>query len=262
MTGVFKAFFFTTLLFSLVAWAGTEKASTAAFSAEQQVLPQLDAVQQKAASEQKLLLLVLGAQWCHDSVALLEQFSEPEFAAALAKKFEVVFVDVGFLQFGQATTARYQLPLYYGTPTVMVIAPESGQLLNKTDLMHWTNAASFDQKAYRQYFIERDFKQDFAREQQQLAGVDPGLLKQIADFEQQQAAKLLKAYQQLGPLLQAYKASGKPASAEFKQRWDEVKSLRSRVLPDVQQLQQQAKTLAAGELLVVPEYPALSFAAD
>lgn len=241
-------------------WCGFATADTAGrFLPEQQILPQLDALQQKAAAEQKLLLLVLGADWCHDSVALLQHFNQPDFAAALAQRFELAFVDVGFLQFGLAVTQRYQLPLYYGTPTVLIIAPDSGQLLNKTDLMHWTNAASFDEKAYQQYFIETDFKQRFSQEQQQMAGVNSALLQQITRFERQQAAKLQHAYSYLGPLLQAYKKSAQPAGAEFNQAWGEVKGFRSQILPDVQQLQHQVKTLAAGESLQLPVYPAFSF---
>jgi hypothetical protein len=262
---VLTAVLFSTLysvLFSAAAWARIEKSTKLGFVAEQQMLAQLDGVQHKAASEQKLLLLVLGAQWCHDSVALMQQFSEPKLSTALSEKFELAFVDVGFLQFGQATTARYQLPLYYGTPTVMIIAPDSGQLLNKTDLMRWSNAASFDKQTYWQYFIETDFQQQFAKEQQQMTAVSTVALKQITDFEQQQAAKLLKAYQQLGPLLQAYKTSGKPATDEFQRAWDEVATMRNRILPDVQQLQKQATTLAPGQSLRLPRYPPFRFVSN
>ena len=263
MSVLIQRVFLLCCLLCTAAWAGSAiPASAEHFLPEQQVLPTLDALQQKAAAEQKLLLLVLGADWCHDSVSLLQHFNQPDFAAALSQRFERAFIDVRFLQFGQAITQRYQLPLYYGTPTVLIIAPDSGQLLNKTDLMHWTNAASFDEKAYQQYFIATDFKQQFAKEQQQLAGVSTALLQQIAEFEQQQAAKLQQAYGYLGPLLQAYKKSGKPAGAEFNQAWSEVKSFRSQILPDVEKLQQQAKRLAAGESLLLPEYGVFSFSKE
>jgi hypothetical protein len=240
------------LLFSLMIFSApaTTLADTPlAFLPEQHVLPQLPAIQQQAAAKQKLLLLVLGADWCHDSEALLAQFSQPEFSRALHQRYQLVFVDVGYLQFGQATAQRYQLPLYYATPTVMIIDPVNNQLLNKNDVMHWSNAASFDKAAYQQYFIDTDFKQQFASQQQQLAGISAPVLKQINQYEQQQATKLANEYQRLGPLLQAYKASGKPASTEFNQLWRDVKTFRNAILPKVQQLQQQAKTLATGEQL-------------
>ena len=237
------------LLFSLMLYkanAAVEAETPLRFMPEQHLLEQLPQLQQQAAAENKLLLLVLGADWCHDSVALLQQFSKPEFSPALQQRFVLALADVGYLEYGQATANRYGLPLYYATPTVMVIAPQSGQLLNKMDLLHWSNAASFDLVAYQQYFLRTDFQQQFARQQQQLAAVNPEQLAQITQYEQQQADKLAQQYQRLGPLLKAYKASGLPASAEFRQAWDEVKALRTAILPTVEQLQQQA---ARGETL-------------
>lgn len=210
------------------------------FMPEQQILTQLPQLQQQAAAEDKLLLLVLGANWCHDSVALKQQFSQPELSPLLQQRFVLALVDVGYLEYGQALTNRYGLPLYYATPTVMVIAPHNSQLLNKMDLLHWSNAASYDLAAYQQYFLGTDFQQQFTRQQQQLAKVTPAQLAQIAQYEQQQADKLAQEYQRLGPLLKAYKASGQPAGAEFRQAWDEVKALRTAILPKVEQLQQQA----------------------
>ena len=162
-----------------------------AFMPEQQVLAQLPQLQQQAAADNKLLLLVLGANWCHDSVALLQQFAKADFQQALQQRFVLALVDVGYLEYGQATANRYGLPLYYATPTVMVIAPQSGQLLNKMDLLHWSNAASFDLAAYQQYFLSHDFRQQFARQQQLLAHISPAQPAQITQYEQQQAAKLL-----------------------------------------------------------------------
>jgi thiol-disulfide isomerase/thioredoxin len=253
----------TALLLALLSNAAHSDTSASAvatgFVAEQQFLPQLDQLQRKTAAEQKLLLLVLGAEWCHDSKALQQHFAEPALATALAKRFSIAFVDVGYLEFGQATAQRFQLPLYYGTPTVMIIAPDSGQLLNKSDLMQWTSAANFDAAAYKAYFIDTDFKQQFEQQQQQLAGISPAVLQQIGAFEQQQAATLAKGYQRLGPLLRSYKESGQAASAEFNQAWSTVKSFRTKILPQVAELQQQAKTLAPGEPLQLPSTEEISF---
>jgi len=229
------------------------------FVAEQQFLPQLDQLQRKTAAEQKLLLLVLGGEWCHDTKALQQHFAEPALATALAKRFNIAFVDVGYLEFGQATAQRFQLPLYYGTPAVMIIAPDSGQLLNKSDLMRWTSAANFDAAAYKAYFIDTDFKQQFAQQQQQLAGISPVLQQQISAFEQQQAANLMQGYSYLGPLLRAYKESGQAAGAEFNQAWSKVKAFRTEILPQVAELQQQAKNLAPGEPLQLPATEGISF---
>jgi len=222
------------------------------FLPEQQVLQQLSQLEQQAVAEQKLLLLVLGATWCHDSVALLDKFNQPAMASALQQRYQLAFVDVGYLEFGAATMARYQQPLYYGTPTVLMINPANGELLNKADLMHWTHAASLPVTEYQQYFLTDKVPLQYAKAQQQKAGIAAAVQQQISDFEQQQAKTLAQAYLELGPLLKAYKESGKPAGAEFKQRWDQVKAFRSNILPQVHQLQQQAATLAPGEALTLP----------
>lgn len=228
------------------------------FLPEQQVLQQLSQLEQQAVAEKKLLLLVLGATWCHDSVALLDKFNQPAMASALQQRYQLAFVDVGYLEFGAATMARYQQPLYYGTPTVLMINPANGQLLNKADLMHWTNAASLPVTEYQQYFLTDKVPLQYAKAQQQKAGIAAAVQQQIRDFEQQQAKTLAQAYLQVGPLLKAYKESGKPASDEFKQRWDKVKAFRSNILPQVAKLQQQAIKLAPGEMLTLPA-PVASF---
>lgn len=242
-------------LFSLQLQAA---AAAFAFLPEQQVLPELSRMEQQAVAEQKQLLLVLGATWCHDSVALLDKFNQPAMAGALQQRYQLAFVDVGYLEFGAATMARYQQPLYYGTPTVLMIDPLNRQLLNKADLMHWTNAASLPVTEYQQYFLTDKVPLQYAKAQQQKAGIAAAVQQQIRDFEQQQAKTLAQAYLQVGPLLKAYKESGKPASDEFKQRWDQVKAFRSNILPQVAKLQQQAIKLAPGERLTLPA-PVASF---
>lgn len=228
------------------------------FLPEQQVLQQLSQLEQQAVAEQKLLLLVLGATWCHDSVALLDKFNQPAMAGALQQRYQLAFVDVAYLEFGAATMARYQQPLYYGTPTVLMIDPLNRQLLNKSTVMHWTNAAKLALAEYQQYFLTDQVSRQYVKEQQQLAGIPVAVQQQIKDFELQQAKTLARAYLELGPLLKAYKESGKPASDEFKQRWDKVKAFRSNILPQVAKLQQQAIKLAPGEMLTLPA-PVASF---
>ncbi|MDP5458200.1 thioredoxin family protein [Alishewanella sp. SMS8] len=247
------------IIFSLVllpVQAASKHDSGLTYQPEQQILPTLPALEQKAVAENKLLLVALGASWCHDSVALLEHFAEPTFAAALAERFELVLVDVAYLEFGQATTMRYQLPLYYGTPTVMIINPSNRQLLNKFDLMQWTNAASFDAAVYQQYFLQTDFKQQFAQSQQ--ASINTAAQQQILDFEQQQATILAQGYQHLSPLLLAYETDPQAERATFIAVWNEVKTFRSQIIADVQALQ-QAAMLDASSPLKIPSYNEFSF---
>ena len=49
--------------------------------------------QQQATAEGKDLMLVLGANWCDDSTALLQQFNQPEFSQKLQQNYQVRPVD-------------------------------------------------------------------------------------------------------------------------------------------------------------------------
>ncbi|MEC8419069.1 MAG: thioredoxin family protein, partial [Pseudomonadota bacterium] len=75
--------------------------------------------QSEAFKQNKLLLVVLGAQWCHDSTGLAKRFSSNEMQRILTPHYETVFVDVGMLEDRRNITERFNYPIYYATPTVM-----------------------------------------------------------------------------------------------------------------------------------------------
>ena len=54
----------------------------------------LDAALARAAERETLVLLVMGANWCHDSRALAGWLETPRFEALLDDAFEPVFVNV------------------------------------------------------------------------------------------------------------------------------------------------------------------------
>lgn len=227
------------------------------FIAEPQLLAQLPTLEQQATAQQKQLLVVLGASWCHDSMALVKQFHQPPLQQQLAERFVITYADVGYLEAGRDISQRYGLPLYYATPSVLIINPETRQLLNKADLMHWSNAASLKTAEYRQYFINSDFSQHTG--QQAAAALSQAHQLQIDAFEQQQAQQLWVGYQHLGPLLKAYKQDNPAAKAAFLPVWNEVKQFRTAIIPAVAALQQQAATLQPQQPLQLPATAAFSF---
>jgi hypothetical protein len=60
----------------------------------------VDAALARAALANKRVIIVMGANWCHDSIGLAGWFATPRFAAMLSSKYEVVYVDVGVPQTG------------------------------------------------------------------------------------------------------------------------------------------------------------------
>ncbi|WP_336987296.1 thioredoxin family protein [Altererythrobacter aquiaggeris] len=100
---------------------------------------------QRARENSRNVLLVMGANWCHDSRAFAGWMQTPRFAAMAASRFEVVYIDVGNPQRGDARNLeiaqRFGIGEIVGTPTVLVVAPDAA-LLNRGSAGSWRNTAS------------------------------------------------------------------------------------------------------------------------
>jgi hypothetical protein len=209
----------------------------------------------------KLALVILGGNWCHDSRALAARLFEEPLRTTIDAHYQVLFVDVGYLDQGNEVINRLGVPIYYATPTVLIVDPVSGHLVNKQNRHQWANAANIGMQESVDYFG-------------QYAGTDPGallrdtssddqlqkLLAEIELFEQVQADRLYRAYAVLGPMLKAYKEGDKEAFSDV--LWNEVRDFRYQVPADVEALRNQARQrVAAGETgirLAYPIYPAFS----
>lgn len=121
-----------------------------AYSASSDAAADVDAALARAARSGKRVLLVMGANWCHDSRALAGWLETPRFAALVAARYELVFVDVGEPQTGEGRNLdiarRFGLADVPGTPALLVLNAE-GQLLNPDTAASWRNAASRSEDA-------------------------------------------------------------------------------------------------------------------
>jgi thiol-disulfide isomerase/thioredoxin len=110
----------------------------------------VDAALARAAANGKRVLLVMGANWCHDSRAMAGWLETPRFAALVAAHYEVVFVNVGMPQSGDGhnldIARRFGLTEFPGTPAVLVLTAD-GQLVNAETAASWRNAASRSEDA-------------------------------------------------------------------------------------------------------------------
>jgi thiol-disulfide isomerase/thioredoxin len=111
----------------------------------------VDAALTRAKATKKRVILVMGANWCHDSKALSGWFETPRFKAMLAPKYELVYVDVGQKDRNIDIAQRFGIKAIKGTPTVLILSPD-GELLNKKDAPTWRNAASRSADAVFGYF--------------------------------------------------------------------------------------------------------------
>ncbi len=115
----------------------------------------VDGALTRAATSGKRVIIVMGANWCHDSIGLAGWFETPRFKEMLNAKYEVVYVDVGVPQTGHGRNLdiakRFKAKKIKGTPTVLILSPQ-GELLNKKDAGSWRNAASRSEEDIFTYF--------------------------------------------------------------------------------------------------------------
>jgi hypothetical protein len=127
------------------------------FDAEADAKAAVDATLARAKAQNRLAIIVLGANWCHDSRALSGWFATPRFAAMLGERYEIAYVDVGVPTAGQrrniAIAQRFGIKKIKGTPTVLIV-DGAGQLLNKRSARQWRNAASRSENAIYRAFAE------------------------------------------------------------------------------------------------------------
>lgn len=109
----------------------------------------------RAAISRKRVILVMGANWCHDSRGLAGWFATPRFANMLEPRYEIAYVDVGHPQEGEGRNIeiaqRFGIAEIVGTPTVLILSPE-GALLNADTAPTWRNAASRSEDDIFEYF--------------------------------------------------------------------------------------------------------------
>ena len=111
----------------------------------------VDAALANAAESDKRVLLVMGANWCHDSRALAGWLATDRFKALIAEEYELVFVNVGTPQsegdgHNLDIAMRFGVEDLPGTPNLLVLTPE-GELLNADTATTWRDAASREEDA-------------------------------------------------------------------------------------------------------------------
>nr|WP_242698759.1 thioredoxin family protein [Alteromonas sp. 5E99-2] len=205
----------------------------------------------EAIQQNKLLLLVLGAQWCHDSRGLASRFSNEKLFDVIENKYHTVFIDVGYLQDRRDITQRFGYPSYFATPTVMVIEPKSEQLLNGESMDIWAFAASISLEDYLDYFSDERFQLDSNVE------LKKETFNAINAFASKQTEKLTRAYAKISPMLAQSDAGEAPD--EFASLWKEVRRFRLALQKDIIKLTKEASETGTDSHLVFPEYAPFSW---
>lgn len=105
----------------------------------------VDAALARAQETDKYALIVLGANWCHDSRAFAGWMATERFQEMTAERYELVYVNVGMPQsedgHNLGIAQRFGFESLEGTPTVLVIGPD-GEVRNRETAKSWRNTAS------------------------------------------------------------------------------------------------------------------------
>jgi thioredoxin 1 len=83
---------------------------------------------EKAAAQNKRLILVFGANWCYDCHVLDLAFHRPDLAPVLEKNYVLIHVDIGKGDKNQDLMQQYQVPMAKGIPALAVL-DATGKLL-------------------------------------------------------------------------------------------------------------------------------------
>jgi len=217
----------------------------------------------RAVADNRLVLVVLGANWCHDSRALASRVHRPPLAELIQQHYELVFVDAGYLDKGRAVMQQFGVAHYYATPTVLIINPSNGQLINDEDRHLWSNAYNIDMSTSVRYFqkwLDDDSLADPGLDSAELRQ----LYAQIDEYERQLAERVAAGYAVVGPMLEAYEAGNAPE--EFDASWNELRDFRAAIPGDICELRDDARRrVSAGDediQMLFPNYPLLSWESE
>ena len=218
---------------------------------------------QQAATSNRLALVVLGANWCHDSRALASRLHRAPLAELIQQHYELVFVDAGHLDKGRPVMQQFGVAHYYATPTVLIVDPSTGQLLNNDDRHQWGGAYNIDMATSVRYF-EKWLKEDPDAGPAADSAELRRLNAEIDTFEQQLAERVAAGYSAVGPMLKAYEAGNAPE--DFDARWNELRDFRMSIPGDIRALREDARRrVSAGDQnpeLQYPTYPLLSWESE
>ena len=102
-------------------------------------------------------LLVLGANWCHDSRGFAGKVAQEPLKSFVADHFHLVYVDVGHRDRNLSIASRFGISELLGTPTILIVSPD-GALLNEDTVHDWRTAYSRSADEVENYL--RNFTSD------------------------------------------------------------------------------------------------------
>ncbi|MEO0417906.1 MAG: thioredoxin family protein [Pseudomonadota bacterium] len=137
-------------LYRSVSAGGHDYPEETAYDVSEDAMGDVDAALAKAGENGTRALLVMGANWCHDSRALAGWLETDRFQELIEREYELVYVNVGMPQRGDGhnigIAKRFGLEDLPGTPNLLVVTAK-GDLVNGDTATTWRDAASREEDA-------------------------------------------------------------------------------------------------------------------
>ena len=213
-----------------------------------------------AAQQQQLLMVVLGANWCHDSRDFSDKLEQDAVAAQLSSRFHVLKVNVGYFETLQALLGLFDVPVLYGTPTVIIVDPVTGQVINGDTLAYWRSSETRSVDDTLVYFGNYPAQaRDTHSSQLSPALIDA--LARIDRFESEQGERINRAFVIVGQLMATSDIDNPPQL--FIEQWKSLGAMRGRMPDDLAALRVEAAAQdTAGANPIVLEFPQYSLFTD
>jgi len=162
------------------------------FRSDTDAMAEADAALARAEERGTRLLLVFGANWCHDSRGLAGHFAQDDMAALIAEHYELVWIDIAWRERNIDVLHRFGAAAIYGTPTVLIYDPAQG-LMNADTMHSWHTAYSRSHDAVVEYFtVWADARP--AASLTATSAVYQQLIADIDAWEMREAVRLNAAY--------------------------------------------------------------------
>lgn len=249
------AIIFVCAMASQLIYAEETDAEHKPFHSRQAVMADVQKLLATAKAEKKRALLVIGANWCHDSRSMASKLAAPEMADLINKHYKIAYINVGYFDEGMNVSQKFGVHTIYGTPTVMVIDPKTNHLVNHASVQKWRDASKVSLKDTVTYFT------DHAAQGHAMSVLSPEqkIAKAKIDmFEKIQGLRLRKAYHHVGPLLRAYKEK-QPLPKNFRAHWDELAEFRYTLTKDMKKLRDIVHKNTDTHDIVLPKYTPFSW---
>lgn len=202
----------------------------------------------QASASNKLLLLIIGANWCKDSHSLADFLQTDDVKATLSEHYEMVVIDAQWLDNLKPLLSQFNYPAYFGTPSLLIIEPKSKSLVNRDTVQRWQSAHSESAGSLNRYLTLMAEPKNWHPQDQ----VSARLIAKIRRFESEQADVIYKAYARLGPMLEKEEL-GEPVP-ELDALWETVRRYRYQLQHDLTRLH----SLQNVDNVELPVYPALA----